>query len=119
STAESALAVIAALVPVGSGPELSHKRTEPRRSCRACGTYLHGLNAPGNNLPIRHVPTPRRCAPDRPLVHRTLQWPPPDLAVQLAKGEFVAIGRKAQRSAASRLQQSIPPPHERPQSPLG
>src|SRR5438876_7797163 len=46
-TAESALAGIAALVPVGSAPELSHKRTEPQLSCRACGTYLHGLNAPG------------------------------------------------------------------------
>ena len=60
STAESALAGIAALVPVGSAPELSHKRTGPQLSCQACGTYLHGLNAPGNNLPIRHVPTPRR-----------------------------------------------------------
>ena len=30
STAESALAGIAALVPVGSSPELSRKRTEPR-----------------------------------------------------------------------------------------
>ena len=29
STAESALAGIAALVPVGLAPELSHKRTEP------------------------------------------------------------------------------------------
>src|SRR5437660_7373465 len=83
-----ALAGIAALVPVGSAPELSHKRTEPRLSCRACGTYLHGLNAPGSNLPIRPVPTPRRCAPDRPLDHRALQLPRHDLAVQLAKGEF-------------------------------
>src|SRR5436309_3132829 len=116
TTAESALAGIAALVPVGSAPELSHKRTEPRLSCRACGTYLHGLNAPGNNLPIRPVPTPRRCAPDRPLDHRTLQLPRHDLAVQLAKGEFVAIDRKAQRSVASRSQRPIPPPHERPRS---
>jgi len=52
STAESAPAGIAALVPVGSTTELSHKRTEPRLSGRACGTYLHGLNAPGNNLPV-------------------------------------------------------------------
>jgi len=29
---------------------------QPRPSCQAGGTYLHGLNAPGNNLPIRHVP---------------------------------------------------------------
>src|SRR5207302_2478313 len=85
STAESAPAGIAALVPVGSAPELSHKRTEPQLSCRACGTYLHGRNAPGNNLPIRHVPTPRRYASDRPLDHRALQWPRHDLAVQLAK----------------------------------
>src|SRR5439155_1592351 len=83
STAESALAGIAVLVPVGSAPELSHKRTEPQLSCRACGTYLHGLNAPGNNLPICHVPTPRRYASDRPLDHRALQWPRHDLAVQL------------------------------------
>src|SRR6266851_6871647 len=59
-------------VPVGSAPKLSHRRTEPQPSCRACGTYLHGLNAPGNNLPIRHVPTPRRSASDRPLDHRAL-----------------------------------------------
>src|ERR1700733_2272137 len=116
STAESALAGIAALVPVGSAPELSHKRTEPRLSCRACGTYLHGLNAPGNNSPIRHVPTPRRYASDRPLDLRTLQLPRHDLAVQLVKAEFVPIGRKAQQSAASRSQRPIPPPHERPQS---
>src|SRR5260370_29158203 len=115
-TAESALAGIAALVAVGSAPELSHKRTEPQLSCRASGTYLHGLNAPGNNLPIRHVPTPRRYASDRPLDHRALQLPRHDLAVQLAKAEFVAIGRKAQPSAASRSQRPLPPPHERPQS---
>src|SRR5258708_35175227 len=116
STAESALAGIAALVPVGSAPELSHKRTEPQLSFRACGTYLHGRNAPGNNLPIRHVPTPRRSASDRPLDHRAWQLPRHDSAGQPAKGEFVAIGRKAQQSAASRPQRPIPPPHERPQS---
>src|SRR5882724_5175332 len=59
STAESAPSGIAARVPVGSAPELSHKRTGPRLSCQACGTYPHGLNSPGNNLPIRHVPNPR------------------------------------------------------------
>jgi hypothetical protein len=59
-TAESALSGIAALVPVGSAPELSHKRTEPQLSCRACVTYLQGLNAPGSNLPFRHVPAARR-----------------------------------------------------------
>src|SRR6266498_1972670 len=116
STAESALAGTAALVPVGSAPELSHKRTEPRLSCRACDTFLHGLNAPGNNLPIRHVPTPRRYASDQLLDLRTWQLPRHDLAAQLAKVEFVAIGRKAQQSAASRLQPPTPPPHERPQS---
>jgi hypothetical protein len=57
STAESAPAGIAALVPVGSAPELSHKTNGPQMSCQAGGTYLRGLNAPGNNLPIRHVPT--------------------------------------------------------------
>src|SRR5258708_25698716 len=116
STVESALAGIAALVPVGSAPELSHKRTEPQLSCRACGTYPRGRNAPGNNLPIRHVLEPRRYAPDRPLDLRTLQLPRHDLAVQPAKAEFVAIGCKAQQSAASRLQRPIPPPHEQPQS---
>src|SRR5258708_1370587 len=116
STAESALAGIAALVPVGSAPELSHKRTEPQLSFRACGTYPRGRNAPSNNLPIRHVPTPRRSASDRPLDHRALQLPRHDLAVQPEKGEFVTIGRKAQQSAASRSQRPIPPPHERPQS---
>jgi hypothetical protein len=54
-----ALAGIAARVPVGLGPELSRRRSEPPRSCRACGTYLHGRNAPGNNSPIRLVPTAR------------------------------------------------------------
>jgi len=53
SAAESAPAGIAALVPVGSAPELSHKPPEPQRSCRAGGTDPPGLNAPGNNLPIR------------------------------------------------------------------
>jgi hypothetical protein len=43
SAAESALAGIAALVPVGSAPELSRKRTAPQLSCRACGTYRRGL----------------------------------------------------------------------------
>src|SRR5277367_3663164 len=116
STAESVPAGIAAPVPVGSGPELSHKRTEPRLSCRACGTYLHGLNAQGNNLPVRPVPTPRRYASDRPLDHRALQLPRHDLAVQLAKAEFVPIDRKGQQSAASRSQPPIPPAHERRQS---
>src|SRR5215831_9541447 len=116
STAESALAGIAAPVPVGSVPELSHKKTEPQRSCRACGTTLHELNAPGNNLPIRHVPTTRRYASDRPLDHRARQLPQHDLAVQLAKAEFAPIGCKGQQSAASRSQRPIPPPHERPQS---
>src|SRR5258708_3636291 len=116
STAESALAGIAALVPVGSAPELSHKRTEPQRSCRACGTYLRGLNAPNSNSPIRLVPTPRRSASDQPLDHRTLLWPRHDLAVQLAKAEFAAIDRNAKQSAASRSPAPIPPAHERPQS---
>src|SRR6266576_1429326 len=75
STAESALAGIAALVPVGSAPAPSHKMPEPQRSCRACGTTLHGRNAPGSNWPTRHVPIPRRYASVRPLDHRTLQWP--------------------------------------------
>src|SRR5438067_1083344 len=88
STAESAAAGIAALVPVGLAPEPSHKRFEPQLSCPACGTFPHGLNAPGNYLPIRPVPTPRRCAPDRPLDHRAWQLPRHDLAVQLARGEF-------------------------------
>jgi len=35
STAESLLQELGALVPVGSAPELSHERTEPRLSCRA------------------------------------------------------------------------------------
>src|ERR1700684_1918867 len=108
STGESAPAGIAALVLVGSAPELSHKRTEPQLSCQACGTYLHGLNAPDNNLPIRHVPTPRRYASDRPLDHRASQWPQHDLDIRLAKAEFVPIGCKAQQSAASRSQRSIP-----------
>src|SRR5690349_18705022 len=61
SAAKSALTKIAALVPVGSVPELSRKRTEPQRSSRACGTYRHALNAPGSNSPIRDAPTLRRC----------------------------------------------------------
>src|SRR5260370_22517609 len=69
STAESALAGIAALVPVGSAPELSHKRTEPQLSFRACGTYLHGRNALATNLQIRQLPKRRRQAPDRPSDH--------------------------------------------------
>jgi hypothetical protein len=36
SAAGSALAGIAALVPVESAPELSHMRTEPQMSCRTC-----------------------------------------------------------------------------------
>src|SRR5687767_4240199 len=36
STAEFAPVGTAALVPVGSAPELSHKRTGPQRSCPAC-----------------------------------------------------------------------------------
>src|SRR5258708_29782570 len=116
STAESALAGIAALVPVGSAPELSNKRPEPQRSCRAGGTYLHGLNAPGNNLPIRHVPAPSQSASDQPLDHRALQLLRHDLAVPRAKGKFELTRRITQRSFASRSQRPIPPPHERPQS---
>lgn len=41
------------------------------------------------------------------------QWPRHNLAVQLAKVEFVPIGRKAEESAAGRSQRPIPPPHER------
>src|SRR3954451_9737769 len=89
STVASAPAGIAALVPVASAPELSHKRPEPQRSCRACGTYLHGLNGPGNNLSIRHGRTRIRWRPDQPLDHRALLWPPHYLAVQLAKAECV------------------------------
>src|SRR5580704_1175702 len=118
SAAESAPAGNAVPAPVGSAPELSHTRTGPQPSCPACGTNLHGLNAPGSNLPFRHVPRPRRYAPDRPLGHRAWQWPRHDLDVQLAKAEFVPIGCKAQQSAASRSQRPIPPPHERPQSQL-
>src|SRR5258708_6074375 len=116
STAESALVGIAALVPVGSGPVTSHKTPEPQLSCRAGDTYLHGRNVPGNSLPIRPVPTPRRYALDRPLDHRAWQWPRHDLAPQPAKAESVTIHRKAKQCAASRLPPSIPPPHERPQS---
>src|SRR5208282_1727797 len=121
STAEFAPAGIGALVPVGSGPAPSHKTPEPQMSCRACGTYLRGRNAPGNNLPSRlvflnNVPTPRRYAPDRPLDHRAWQWPRHDLVAQPAKAEFVPIGRKAQQSAASRSERPIRTPRERPQS---
>src|SRR2546423_5911491 len=104
STVEAALAGRSALVPVGSEPELSHKRTEPQLPCRACGTHLHARNAPGDNLPIRHVPSLRRYAPDRLLDHRALQLLRHDLALQLAKVEFVPAGCKAQQSAASRSQ---------------
>src|SRR6266404_9065007 len=62
SAAGSALAGIAAPVPVASAPELSHKRTGPQLPCRACGTYRHGRNAPDSNSPIRHLPAPRRYA---------------------------------------------------------
>src|SRR5580704_3475306 len=44
----------------GSAPELSHKTTEPQPFCRACGTYRHGPNVPGNNRPIRHPATLHR-----------------------------------------------------------
>jgi len=44
-TAESALAGIAALIPVGPGPAPSHKTPEPQLSCPACGTYLRGRNS--------------------------------------------------------------------------
>jgi hypothetical protein len=84
STAESALAGIAAPVPVGSEPELSRKRTEPQRGCPACGTYLHGLNAPRNNLPIRRSNTVSICV--RPASDlRTPQLPRHDSAVQLSR----------------------------------
>jgi len=36
----------------------SHKTPEPQLSCRACGTYPRGRNAPSNSSPIRHVPRP-------------------------------------------------------------
>ncbi len=51
SAAESEPAGIAAPVPAGSAPELSHKRTEPKRSCPACGTYPCGLHLPGPSVP--------------------------------------------------------------------
>jgi hypothetical protein len=65
STAESALAEIAAMVPVGSGPAPSHKMTEPRRSFRACGTYLEkpgdrrtypGFSETQHSMNLGHVP---------------------------------------------------------------
>src|ERR1700723_696419 len=92
SAAESAPAGIAAPAPAGSAPALSHKRTGPQRSCPACGTTPRGRNAPGSNLSIRHVPGPRRYAPDRPLGRRAWQWLRHDLDVLPAKGEFVPIG---------------------------
>jgi hypothetical protein len=76
-------------------------RTGPQRSCPACGTCRHELNAPGSNLPIRRVSRPRRYASDRPLDHRARQLPRHDLEVQLAKAEFVPTGCKAQQSAGS------------------
>src|SRR5271165_782680 len=36
-------------------------------------TYPHGRNAPGSNLPVRHLPAPRRYASDRPLGHSALK----------------------------------------------
>ena len=102
STAESAPRGIAALVPVGSAPELSHTRTEPPLSCRSCGTYRHGLSAPGSNSPIRPVPTPRRYAPDRHLDHHAWQSPRHDLDGQPAKAEFVlGPGPKRNRSGVA------------------
>ena len=92
STAESALAGIAAPVPVGSAPVLSRKTPEPQLFCRACGTYPRGLNAPGNAWPIRHVPTTRRYASDRLLDHRTLQLPPHDLVVTEVMGQVRDFG---------------------------
>src|SRR5262245_53082418 len=83
SAVESVPAEIAAPVPVGSAPELSHKRNEPQRSFQACGTTLRELNAPGSNSPIRRVPTPRRYVSDQPLDHRTWQWLRRDSDVQL------------------------------------
>jgi len=50
SATKSAPAGIAAPVPVGSAPELSHKRTRPQRSCPDGGTYPCGLNVPGSAL---------------------------------------------------------------------
>jgi len=49
STAESALAGIAVLAPVGSAPAPAHKKHEPQLSYRACGTYLHGQSARGDS----------------------------------------------------------------------
>src|SRR5205085_8708220 len=75
SVAESALAGIAALVPVGSTLGLFHKKPGTQLSCQACGTTLHGPNAPSSNLPIHPFPTPRQSAPDPPLGLRIPQWP--------------------------------------------
>jgi hypothetical protein len=58
-------------------------------------------------LPIRYVPTPRRYASDRPLDHRAWQLPRHDLAVQLAKAEFVAIN-KLRVFSAGRLSAAPP-----------
>src|SRR5580704_4785557 len=80
SVHRAALRGIAALVPVGSTPAPFHKKHEPQLSFRACDTYPHGPNAPGNNSPIRHTPTLRRYAPDRPLDHPACQLPRHDLA---------------------------------------
>jgi hypothetical protein len=48
---------IGALVPVGSGPELSRRRTELQRFCRACGTYRRGryrlVSCPFPSTPTR------------------------------------------------------------------
>src|SRR5712691_5028879 len=54
SAAESALAGIAALVPVGSAPAPSHTKREPQLSCRACGTYLHGRIHYPLEFPLNH-----------------------------------------------------------------
>jgi len=34
---------------LSQAPAPSHKTPGPQQSCQACGTYRHGLNAPGNN----------------------------------------------------------------------
>src|SRR5215472_2581521 len=74
-TAESVPAETAVPVPVASAPAPSYKKPEPHPSCPACGTYRHGLNAPGSNSPVRHAPEPRRYAPDPPLDHRAWLLP--------------------------------------------
>src|SRR6202034_399594 len=45
-----------ALAPAAPGRAPSHKKPGPQLSYRACGTYLHGVNATGNNSPFRHDP---------------------------------------------------------------